>query len=326
MLNLHQFSLSFFKPQSISADWKQANVVPIFKNSDRTQCNIYRPLSLTYICSKLLEHILYSHIYSHLSQYNILCDEQHGFHHARSCESQLLLTINNLAVNLNNGGQTDVIMLDFTKAFDKVSHELLYCKLQNYGIRGNTLEWLKHFLTDRTQQVIINGKYSDLAKVTSGVPQGTVLAPLLFLCYINDLPNNVSSTVRLYADDVLLYTSIKSEEDCLRLQQDLHMLEKWAATWKMSFNVNKCEFLRITNRTNFVSNQYLLHNQIIREVNHTKYLGVVIDSKLSWSQHIKEISNKANNVKSFLQRNLHNCPPSIKANYCYTSLIKPILE
>ena len=136
----------------------------------------------------------------------------------------------------------------------------------------------------------------------------------------------VSSTVRLYADDVLLYTSIKSEEDCLRLQQDLHMLEKWAATWKMSFNVNKCEFLRITNRISFVSNQYLLHNQIIHEVNHTKYLGVVIDSKLSWSQHIKEISNKASNVKSFLQRNLHNCPPSIKANYCYTSLIKPILE
>jgi len=130
----------------------------------------------------VLEHILYSHIYSHLSQYNILCDEQHGFRHARSCESQLLLTINDLAVNLNNGGQTNVIMLDFTKVFDKVSHELLYCKLKNYGIRGNTLEWLKHLLADRTQRVIINGKYSDLARVTSRVPQGTVLAPLLFLC------------------------------------------------------------------------------------------------------------------------------------------------
>lgn len=310
---------------SIPLDWKQANIVPIFKKGDRTQCSNYRPVSLTCICSKLLEHILYSHIYSHLSLYNILCDEQHGFRHARSCESQLLLTINDLAINLNNRGQTDVIMLDFSKAFDKVSHQHLYHKLQNYGIRGNILEWLKHFLMDRSQRVIINGEHSNPARVTSGVPQGTVLAPLLFLCYINDLPNNIVSTIRLYADDVLIYTSINSEEDYQKLQQDLHTLERWAANWKMSFNIQKCEFLRITNKSDPIHTQYFLHNQAIREVTHTKYLGVIIDSKLSWSQHIKEISNKANRVKGFLQRNLQNCPPSVKAN-CYKSLIKPILE
>ena len=208
-------------------------------------------------------HILYSHIYSHLSAHNILCDEQHGFRHARSCETQLLLTINDFAVNLNNKGQTDVILLDFSKAFDKVSHQHLYHKLNHYDIRGSLLEWLKHFLSNRQQQVIVNGEQSDPADVTSGVPQGTVLAPLLFLCYINDLPDNIISSVRLYADDVILYRPIHSEEDCHHLQQDLLILEEWATKWEMSFNIQKCEFLRITNKINPIHFQYTLNNETL---------------------------------------------------------------
>ena len=132
---------------------RQANIVSIFKKGDRTLCSNYTPVSLTCICSKILEHIMYSHIFSHLSQHNILCDEQHGFHHGRSCELNLYLLLTTLLNPYKR--QTDVILLDFSKAFHKVSHQHLYQKLHQYGIRGNTLEWLKDFLTGRQKRVLL---------------------------------------------------------------------------------------------------------------------------------------------------------------------------
>ena len=153
--------------------------------------------------------------------------------------------------------------MDCSKAFDKVSHQHLYHKLNHYVIRGSLLEWLKHFLSNSQQRVIVNGEQSDPADVTSGVPQGTVMAPLLFLCYINDLPDNIISLVRLYADDVILYRPIHSEEDCHHLQQDLLMLEEWATMWEMSFNIQKCKFLQITNKINPIHFQYTLNNETL---------------------------------------------------------------
>ena len=300
-------------------------MVPLFKKGDRAAPSNYRPVSLTCICSKILEHIIYSHICTHLTRYNILCDQQHGFRHSRSCETQLILTINDLAESLNRNEQTDVIFLDFSKAFDKVSHLHLFHKLHHYGIRGDLLTWIKDFVVNRSQQVIVNGQQSDPTHVTSGVPQGTVLAPLLFLCFINDISNKINSRIRLYADDVLLYNTIHSQTDCQRLQRDLHTLEEWAANWRMLFNSQKCEFLRVTNKKHLILAQYSIQKEPIREVTHAKYLGVTIDQHLSWSEHIKQITNKANRVKGFLQRNLHSCPIQIKSN-CYKALIKPILE
>ena len=155
---------------SLPSEWKIANIVPIFKKGNRNNPGNYRPVSLTCICSKLLEHIVYSHIFSHLSRYNILTEEQHGFRQFRSCETQLIATIHDLAENLNNGKQTDVILLDFTKAFDKVPHGHLCSKLNQLGINGSLLSWIKCFLADRYQQVTINGEKSSPALVTSGVP------------------------------------------------------------------------------------------------------------------------------------------------------------
>ena len=128
-----------------------------------------------------------------------------------------------------------------------------------------------------------------------------MLAPLLFLCFINDLPNRITSKIKLYTDDVLLYTTINSQDGCHRLQQDLDTLEQWALDWKMSFNIQKCEFLRIINKKHPIIAQYTLQNQTIKEVTHAKYLGVTIDKNLSWSEHIKQITKKAYNVKCFLQ-------------------------
>ena len=199
-----------------------------------------------------------SHIFPLGSVQDILCDEQHGFRHKRSYETQLILTIHDLAKSLDNGLQSDVIFLDFSKAFDKVDHKLLLHKLDHYGIRGGLLSWLRDFLTNRKQQVVIAGQQSLSADVTSGVPQGSVLRPLLFLCFINDLPDQIKCKVKLYADDVLIYTTINTVEDCHRLQSDLITLEQWASKWNMVFNPTKCEFLRVTNKTNPILMQYII--------------------------------------------------------------------
>ena len=248
---------------AIPSQWKIANIVPIFKKGNRSNRGNYRPVSLTCICSKLLEHIIYSHIFSHLTKHNILTEEQHGFRQCRSCETQLIATVHDLAENLNCGNQTDVILLDFTKAFDKVPHGCLCYKLYHLGINGCLLSWIKCFLTDRQQQVIINGEISSLTSVTSSVPQGTVLAPLLFLCYINDITKDISSSIKLYVDDVLIYNIIKSEEDCVKLQNDLNILNEWAMTWKMFFNPTKWEFLRVTNKKNIINFQYFIQSTSI---------------------------------------------------------------
>ena len=272
----------------------------------------YNFVLLTSICCKILEHIIYSSIWHHLEDHNIICDEQHGFRSGRSCETQLLITIHDLAQNLNNRNQTDVILLDFTKAFDKVSHKRLCSKLAYYGIRGALLTWINNFLTGRTQRVTVNGCISDDTRVTSGVPQGTVLAPLLFLVYINDLPKNIVSSVKLYADDVLIYRTINSEQDHMILQQDLNMLQEWADTWLMTFNPTKCEFIRVSHKKHPRICDYYIQDYPIKAATHVKYLGVTIDEHLSFNEHVNRIAHKANTVKAFYREILNHVHSKLK--------------
>jgi hypothetical protein len=306
-------------------DWKQANVSAIFKKGDRNTAANYRPVSLTSICCKLQEHILTSSIMKHLAQHNILTDSQHGFRARRSCETQLVTLVHELSANLDRGGQLDMVVLDFSKAFDKVPHERLMKKLHHYGIRGSTLSWIRSFLSDRTQQVIVDGVRSDPAPVVSGVPQGTVLGPLLFLIFINDLPDNISSKVRLFADDCILYRSIKNAEDCSVLQYDLDTLAAWEKRWGMEFHPEKCSVLSCTRSRKPVEFRYILKGHVLENSHSAKYLGVDLTRDVNWKQHIDRISKKANSTLGFLRRNLRTNNRNIKTN-AYLALVRPHLE
>ena len=203
---------------------KTANVSAIYKKGERFKASNYRPVSLTCISCKMFEHIIVSNIMRHLDKNDILTDCQHGFRHRNSCEAQLLTLTDELIKSLDKGRQHDLAVLDFSKAFDRVPHERLLMKLEHYGIRGRTLNWIRAFLTDRLQRVTVEGVSSEPAHVKSGVPQGSVLGPILFLIFINDLPATVRSSSRHFADDCVVYREIRSTEDCQIIQDDLQQL------------------------------------------------------------------------------------------------------
>ena len=193
--------------------------------------------------------------------------------------------VENLDGAYNRGHkQTNLIIMDFAKAFDKVPHRRLLYKLRYYGIRGTTLEWITSWLSGRSQKVVLDGQASDPVPVLSGVPQGSVLGPVLFLIFINDLPDNIRSSVRLFADGCVLYRNINSPKDCEILQEDLNSLARWETDWQMKFNVAKCHSMRVTRHLHGKQIQfnYSLHQQILEEVQSAKYLGITINDCLDW--------------------------------------------
>ena len=256
---------------TLPSDWTKGNVAPLYKNGPQSDPSNYRPITLTCILCKLTEHIIASNISAHFTRYNILYDLQHGFRERRSCETQLIQLVDDLARTLVAGQQSDLILLDFSKAFDKVSHSKLLYKLHEHGIRGCTLDWIRSFLIGRTQVVVLEGEKSDEVPVTSGVPQGSVLGPLLFLLYINNLPDHVKSQVRLFADDTAVYLTINNLNDCNTLQQDLNTLEQWEIKWEMRFNPSKCQVLNITRNKHKIKQNYILHGHILETLTRAKY-------------------------------------------------------
>jgi hypothetical protein len=202
--------------------------------------------------------------------------EQHSFCKRRSIDTQLVLTIHDLAKALDSGDQIDGILLDFSKAFDKVPYNRLLMKLDHYGVWNITLSWIQDFLSDRTQTVVLEGNSSSTNPVASGVPQGTVLGPLLFLVCINDMPGYARSQTHLFADDCLMYRKVSSTSDCTQIQEDLDNLIKWEQQWQMQFNPDKCEVLTITKKRKPLHHDYTINGHILQHVDSAKYLGLSI--------------------------------------------------
>ncbi|KAI8514938.1 hypothetical protein Bbelb_075290 [Branchiostoma belcheri] len=296
LTNIFQHSLN---TAEIPKDWRDANICAIFKKGDRAVPSNYRPVSLTCISCKLLEHIIHSQIMKHLESYSILTDYQHGFRAKRSTETQLILTVHDIAGALNSKRQVDLAILDFTKAFDKVPHGRLILKLEYYGIQGPTLNWLKAFLTNREQTVVVEGKASAPVKVASGVPQGTVLGPLLFLLYINDLPDQLDSNVRLFADDCLLYVELSTQTDSQLLQKDLNTLEEWQSKWLMQFNPEKCYIMHITNKRTPHATSYQFCGQALATTKIHPYLGVTLTSGLKWAKSLGARRRRGDMIQVF---------------------------
>ena len=308
---------------TLPKDWTSANVSPVFKKGDRHAASNYRPISLTCVCCKVLEHIIVKHILDHLEKHNILVDNQHGFRSGHSCDSQLILTIHDIVTAADMGNRVDMIFLDFSKAFDMVPHRRLLSKLKHYGITGSVLSWIDGFLSHRTQRVVVEGSSSGETTVDSGVPQGSVLGPLLFLLFINDLPSQVTSSCRLFADDCVLYRPIKDQQDNIALQNDLKRLEEWTGLWGMKFNATKC-YVVSTNKGG-TPYFYELNNHILQYVSSNPYLGVLISEDLTFETHISRITKKASSKLGFLKRNLKGCPEDLK-QLGYYALVRSGLE
>ena len=284
----------------------------------------YHPISLTSLCCKTLEHIICKHMLNHLENNKIISPLQHGFCNGHSYESQLILTMHDIMQNFDSKHQTDLVILDFNKAFDTVPHKKLLFKLSKYGITGNINKWIQSLLVLRKQPVIVEAESSKPCSVDSGVPQGIALGPLLFLCHINDLPQRVISKVRLFANDCLLYRLMHSPRYQLLLQQDLAALETRAEDWGMRFNVSKCYQMSIHRSKHPYSSHHKLDNHILEQVEENPYLGLTIHKSLKLASHIN-FSNKANSVLGFIKRNLKHANRDLK-ELAYTSLVRSILE
>ena len=308
--------------------WKLANISPLFKKGSKLLASNYRPVSLTSIPCKILEKILGEIITSHLEKYNLITKSQHGFVKKRNCITNLLETVDLLTYGLANDKSFDILYTDFAKAFDKVSHSRLLVKLKAYGINGLLLNWIKDFLADRKQRIVMGDCMSEWSNVDSGVPQGSVLGPISFVIYINDLPDQVKNSVcKLYADDNKLISEIRNNEDCFKLQNDIDELDKWSEKWLLGFNFDKCRIMHIGKKNpNFI---YHMNSDGLRKplliTSLEKDVGVLISSDLKWKDQVNACVNKANAILGkFSKFFTYKGKKVMKSLYC--TFVRPILD
>ena len=230
---------------------RAANISPIHRTGSKTNPANYRPISLTSVTCKVMENILKDEIVSHTMSHELFCDAQHGFVPGRSSTTRLLVTTDLWTRSLNENHPVDTAYLDFKKAFDLVPHHILHRKLEAHGITGQVHKWIQHFLLDRKQRVTGKGKSSSSTDVKSGIPQGSVLGPVLFVIYINDLPEEIESTTMIFTDDTKMFREVTHHTDQDNLQQDLHKLSDCSTKWQLNFSEAKSSTFYI--RTNIYS-------------------------------------------------------------------------
>lgn len=305
--------------------WKIANIAPVHKSGSRVDVGEYRPISLLSILSKVFERLVHNEIYPHL--HNSILQEQHGFVKRRSTVTNLMIFTGDLFKNMDKGTAVDAVYTDFRKAFDKVDHELLLKKIAYNGIRGNLLRWFASYIDKRSQRVVINGYQSDLLPVTSGVPQGSILGPLLFILFINDINQCFqNSKFLLYADDLKAYRPIQNVNDCHLFQADLDRFSNYCIDNKLHLNLSKCNTITFTKKRKTISFKYALCNTPLKKVDTLRDLGVTLDTKLHLDLHIGKIINKAVQMCGFVLRACTDFKSTSTYLYLYKGLIRPQLE
>ena len=308
---------------SVPSEWRHAVVVPIFKKGKKQSASNYRPISLTSVVCKTMEAVMRDKIMHHLKENNLLSPHQHGFRPARSCSTQLLEVMDAWTQDIEARQPLDAAYLDFKKAFDSVPHGRLLLKIETHGILGTALEWIRAFLSARTQQVLVEGTLSTRSAVISGVPQGSVLGPLLFLIYINDMPDHITSNIKLFADDCKVYNVASSSQTREQLQQDLDELGNWSRLWQLPFNLDKCHVLHLGPGN--PKSTYTMLGKPLEVTESERDLGIIIDGDLKFHLQTAAAVAKANKTlgiarKSFANLNKKSLPLLFK------TLIRPHLE
>ncbi len=306
-------------------------MVPIPKIQGAKAPNEFRPISLLPVISKVLEKHLHLLISDHICEHSPLSDCQWGFQPGKSTFAALLSTTQDWFQLLEKGMEVGAVFFDFKKAFDTVPHQLLMDKLRDLGLNPQIVKWVQNYLANRRQQVVVNGVSSLPTRVASGVSQGSILGPLLFLVYIDDISTvNISdgSKIVLYADDILLYRPISSPGDLQYLQHDVDQLQDYATANYMTFNVSKCKFMLVSRRRQHVlpDPSVFLNGSRLERIPTFKYLGLLLSADLSWSSHIENICSKAKRILGLLYRRFYKNSDEKTLHQLYLSLVRPHLE
>jgi hypothetical protein len=316
--------------------YKQGNVTPLFKKGDRARASNYRPVTLTSHVVKCYERVMRDHMVEFLESNDMFTNEQHGFRGGRSCLSQLLAHYDQMYQCLFDNAEADTIYLDFSKAFDRVDLRLLMKKMRRYGFSEGVCKWIESFLTDRTQTVVVSGTKSGVRVIISGVPQGTVLGPLLFLIFVNDLPDCVKhSIVSLFADDTRLGKRISTVADCHLLQEDLTAVTRWAESNNMLLNEKKYELISHRIRVDSFLQQLPFFAEISTYTTNSGHtleatpwvrdLGVIVDAGMTWSEHIGRTVSRARQMCGWTLSVFKSRDRTVMLTL-YKSLIRSILD
>ena len=316
------FNLSL-KEGVVPFEWKEANIIPLFKKGSRNKSENYRPVSLTSVICKLLERLIKDHMVDFLVKHKLLNSSQHGFLKARSCLTNMLCFLEEITKWIDVGSPVDIIYLDFQKAFDKVPHQRLLLKLKAHGIGNSITDWIEQWLTDRRQRVVVDGEVSNWKSVLSGVPQGSVLGPILFLIYINDLDDSITSNVLKFADDTKLFRKVNTDGDKQHLQNDLDRLVKWSEKWQMLFNFGKCKCLHTGHRNLNVN--YKKGDTVLGTTVKEKDLGVTISADMKVSEQCGIAASKGNQILGLIRRNITYKGKKLIIPL-YKAIVRPHLE
>ena len=318
----HLFNMSL-KEGIVPFEWKEANIIPLFKKGSRNKSVNYRPVSLTSVICKLLETIIRDHMMDFLIKHKLINPSQHGFLKAKSCITNLLCFLEEITKWVVDGSPVDVIYLDFQKAFDKVPHQRLISKLKSHGMGNSIINWIEQWLKDRRQRVVVDGDVSSWKSVLSGVQQGSVLGPILFLVYINDLEEGVTGKILKFADDTKLFRKVKEIGDKQNLQDDIDKLVKWSEKWQMLFNFGKCKCLH-TGSGNTGMN-YEMGGTILSKSVKEKDLGVTMNANMKVSEQCRIAASKGNQVLGMIRRNITYKEKSLIIPL-YKAIVRPHLE